>query len=493
MGGHTFGNDHGVKANVLTDEVAEFVRGDFAESFETGDLGFGATFLNRGETFFFAVAIASDLFVAHAEEGGLEDVEVALPDELGEELEEEGNEEEADMHAVYVRISGDDHVVVAEALEAILDVEGVLQEVEFLVFVNDFLGEAEGVEGLALEGKDRLGIDLARLGDGTRSGVALGYEKGGVEASGFLAVEVDAAIAEFFIVNLGFFSAFAGEFLNALEFLSVAFGFLNFFEKGFGGLGFTVEVIIERLLNEVRHEGAHGRSFGTHVGRAEFSLSLGFEDRFLDLDAHGGADGGADVDCVKILFVEILDGLGEGFAEGGEVGAAHGGMLPVDKGVVVFPVGIVMSEGDLDVLVLEVSDRVKGFAIEFVFKQVAETVLRFKLFAVIKEGESAVEVGVVPEHVLDVVVAETALAKDFGVGVKSQLGARVGILGGGFVTFILGSDFAAGELHGAGFAFAECLNAELGGEGVDGLDADPVEADGFFKGLGVVFRAGVDF
>lgn len=126
LGGHALWDDDGVEADVFTDEVTEFVGGDFTESFEAGDFGFGAAFLDSGEAFFFAVAITGELFIAHAEEGGLENVEVALPNEFGEELEEEGDEEQADVHAVDVGIGGDDDVVVAEALDSVFDVEGVL-------------------------------------------------------------------------------------------------------------------------------------------------------------------------------------------------------------------------------------------------------------------------------------------------------------------------------------------------------------------------------
>ena len=304
---------------------------------------------------------------------------------------------------------------------------------------------------------------------------------------------MDAAIAEFFVVNLGFFGAFAGEFLDALEFFAVALGFLDFFEEGFGGFGFAVQVIVECLLDEVRHEAADGGAFGAHVLRAEFCLGLGFKNGFLDLDANGGADGGADIDRIKILFEEILNGLGEGLAEGGEVGAAHGGVLAIDEGVVILAVGVVVGKGDFDVLVLQVGDRVKRFAVEFVFEEIAETVLGFEFFTVVEEGEAAVEVGVVPEHILDVIVAEAALAEDFGVGIEAEFGAGAGVFGCGLVAFVLARDLAAGKLYGAGFAFAKGLNGELGGEGVDGFDANSVEADGFLEGLGIVFRAGVDF
>ena len=46
--------------------------------------------------------------------------------------------------------------------------------------------------------------------------------------------------------------------------------------------------------------------------------------------------------------------------------------------------------------------------------------------------------------------------------------------------FHLFDDFAAGEFDGLGFFFAEGLDFEEGGEGVDSLDAHTVETNGFF-------------
>ena len=178
LGSHALWNDDGVEADVLADEVTEFVGRDFTESFEAGNFGLGAAFLDRGQAFCFAVAIAGDFLVANAEEGGLENMEVSLSNELGEELEEEGDEEEADVHAVDVGIGRNHDVVVAEAFDSVLDIKGVLKEVEFLVFVDDFFGEAEGVEGFAFKGEDRLRVDVAGFGNGTGSGVALGDKEG---------------------------------------------------------------------------------------------------------------------------------------------------------------------------------------------------------------------------------------------------------------------------------------------------------------------------
>ena len=65
---------------------------------------------------------------------------MSLLDEVGEELQEERNDEQADVHAVDIGIGSHDHLVIAQCVESVLDVKGCLQEVELLVFVDHLFG-----------------------------------------------------------------------------------------------------------------------------------------------------------------------------------------------------------------------------------------------------------------------------------------------------------------------------------------------------------------
>jgi len=70
------------------------------------------------------------------------------------------------------------------AVEPLLDIEGGLQEVELLVLVDDLLRQAVGVEGLALQREDGLGLDVAARREGARGRVALHDEDRAVLRSG---------------------------------------------------------------------------------------------------------------------------------------------------------------------------------------------------------------------------------------------------------------------------------------------------------------------
>lgn len=92
-------------------------------------------------------------------------------------------------------------------------------------------------------------------------------------------------------------------------------------------------------------------------------LSFGFglvaEAGLVDADADGPDYRLTDVGRLEVLLEMLLDGLGHGLAEGGEMGTALGGVLAVDEGGYVLPVAVPMGDDALDVLALEMDGRVE--------------------------------------------------------------------------------------------------------------------------------------
>ena len=136
---------NGLNAHVGANETGEFVRGDFAQPFEAGDLRFAAQFFDCRLFLGFVVAIMGFLFVADPEQRGLQDVDMAIFYQIGEELQEEGHQQKPDVHPVDIGVGGDDDLIVPEAFDPLLDIEGMLQEVEFFILIDDLLGEAKTV------------------------------------------------------------------------------------------------------------------------------------------------------------------------------------------------------------------------------------------------------------------------------------------------------------------------------------------------------------
>ncbi len=217
---------------------------------------------------------------------------------------------------------------------------------------------------------------------------------------------------------------------------------------------------------------------------------MGFKDRLHHAHGDGGDDGLADIGGVVFLLVEVSDRGDDGFAEGGEVRAAHGGVLAVDEGIVIFAVVPAMRHREFDVVAFEMDDRVERLAGEFFHEEIAEACLGFEGLAVEGEGEAAIEISVVPEHLLDELGAEFKIfAEERFVG--RELDDRAVFLGGGGNAVIL-LQLALLKLDDLGLPIAHGLGAVLKGKRVDGFLADAVEADGFFERLAVVLSAGID-
>lgn len=357
---------------------------------------------------------------------------MAFLDQLGEELEEEAEEEHADVHPVDVSIRGNNDLVVAQSVEALLDVEGGLEEVELLVFVDHLLGLAVGVLGLASEREDSLGLDVANLGDGAGGGVALGEEDGALELLLLVALgvaEMDAAVEELAVVEAYFLGLLAGALGNAGHGLALALAVLNGLEDDGGGVRLAVEIVVELRLDEVADELGHRRAVGTHIARAEFGLGLALEHRFLYLHGDGCHHAVADVGILKLGLAEkLLDGAADSLLEGCEVGAALGGVLAVDKRVKLLAILPGVGYHHLDVVALQVDYRIEGLVGHRVLEEVFETAARVVAFAVEDDGEAGVEEGVVLDQGDDELLAVAVVAEDGGVGGEGYERA-VGLVG----------------------------------------------------------------
>ena len=145
--------------------------------------------------------------------------------QFGEELQEEREHQQANMHAVHIGIGSDNHLVVSELIESFFDIERRLQAVELLVFIHHFLGEAIRVERLTAEGENGLGVHITALGDTARCGETLGDENGALVTQidlrtfarvlRFGIVEMHTAVAQFGVIQEVLLSALASQLRNA--------------------------------------------------------------------------------------------------------------------------------------------------------------------------------------------------------------------------------------------------------------------------------------
>ena len=496
---------------VLVDEVAELIGRDFAKTFETGYLhGWSLKTFNRRLPLFVAVAIEGDevglgvgvgivlglvaldgfFAVSHTEERGLENIDMPLLDEVGEELQEEGNHEQTDVHAIDIGISGHDNLVVAQSVEAVFDVKCRLQEVEFFVLIDNLLGETEGVERFATETEYSLGVDVAALGDATAGAVALGDEDAALLAQvAFGIVEVDAAVAQLAVVHVHLLGTLAGELGDACDGLALLFGILYLLQHGVGSLRCLVEEVVHLGLDEVAHELVETHAaVGRHGGGAEFHLSLALEDGFLDIDSNGRHHAVAYVSEFLVLVVELFDGTGYVFLEGALMGTSLCGVLAVDERVVLLAVLAGVGEGNLYVIALEMDDRVEGIGRHAVSKQVGKSVAGEDAPTIVHDSQTGVEVGIVAKHVFHDGCLEGVAREDGWVGLKPYLCAVLvgGVVGG------IALQHATLESYRAHLAITEAGGGEVQAEGIDGLGTYAVEAYALLECFAVVLTPGIE-
>ena len=484
----------------------ELVGADLAQTLEAGDLharlegGDGLLLLLGG------VAVAVLLLVAHAEERRLQDVHVSAADQVGVVLHEEGQHQHADVHAVVIGIGGDDDVVVAEVLEVVLDAEGGDKQVQLFVLRKLLAALLVAVERLAAQREDGLVVGVARLGDRSACGVALRDEDGGVldVLLGLLrdlVVEVEAAVAELGVIDVGALVALAGLLLDAADLLALLLGGLDLVLDHGDDLLVHAEIVVQVLGHEVVDVGADGGAdvgleragfvvelLLPHVVGPELGLGLAFEVRLLDLDADGAHDALAAVLGLVVLLEELLERLGDGLAVGGEVRAAVAGVLAVDEGGDVLAVGVAVAQHDLDVLALEVDGRVEGLVAEVLVDEVQQAVLGLVGGAVEVEGQPLLEVGVVLDHRLHEVHVVGVLAEHHGVRGEGDEGPVL------LVRLFLAAflELAALEPRPGAFSVAVGADVEALRQGVDGLGAHAVESDGLLEDLVVELAAGVE-
>ena len=226
-----------------------------------------------------------------------------------------------------------------------------------------------------------------------------------------------------------------------------------------------VQVVVQMLAQEVHHEVAH-RDARLNLLRAQLDFGLRLEDRVGHLDRDGGDNRRADVRRVVVLVVELLDGLGDGLAEGGLVRTALRGVLSVDERVVALAVARAVGDGHL----------------------VEQAVLRDVAPAVEPDGQPEVQIGVVLHHLLDILHVVGIGAEDLLVDAEGDEGAvlLVGVLLPALALFE-----PLGEGHLVGPAVAHRAGRELAREHVHRLDAHAVQTHRLLEGRAAVLAAGV--
>ena len=171
------------------------------------------------------------------------------------------------------------------------------------------------------------------------------------------------------------------------------------------------------------------------------------------------------------------------------MGSSVPGVLTVDEGVYVFPVGIAVGKDYFYVLTLQMYRWVERSLAEIFCDEVQQTVFGLVGTAVQNYSESLFEIGVVLHHGFHIVQVEGVLAEHLLVREEFDQGAV--LLLGGFL--LLFHEFALAEQGPMAEPVPVGAHVEFFREGIHRLGTHTVEAYGLLECLVVEFASGVEY
>ena len=391
------------------------------------------------------------------------------------------------MHAIDIGIGGDHDLVVPQVVHILLDVERRLQQVELLVLIYDLLREAEAVERLAPQRKNRLRTHVAALGDRTGCRITLRDEDHRLLGQLVLVRQMYLAVAQLLVVERHLLGRFAGFLLNTGDRLALLLVLDDLLLQNLGRLGVLVQVVVQVLGQKIDDEVAQ-RNPRFDLLRAQFDLGLRLEHRIGHTDRNGGDDRRADVRRIVILVIKLLDGLGDRFTESRLMRTALRGVLSIDERIVTLAVTRTVCDGHFDILARKVDRRIERLFGHVLAQEVQQAVLRNIALAVETEGQPQIEVSIVANHLLDILQIVGIVTEHLPVHTETDK-RTVFLLHAALPAVALFEPLR--ESHRAGLAVAHRTGGKFARKHIDGLDADSVQSDGLLEGRTAVLAAGI--
>ena len=115
------------------------------------------------------------------------------------------------MHPVNIGIGSNHDIVVTQVFQTVFNIECRLQQIKLFVFINHFFGQSVRINRFTTQAKYGLCINITRFGNGTARRIPFGNKQSAFKPVFFFQIVVmHATVAQFFVVQTDFFSAFAG-------------------------------------------------------------------------------------------------------------------------------------------------------------------------------------------------------------------------------------------------------------------------------------------
>ena len=285
---------------------------------------------------------------------------MALLDELREELQKESNDEQADVHAVDISIRCHYHLIISKGVETFFNVEGCLEQIELLIFVHHFLRQAKAVQWLTTQRENGLCIDITTLSDAAAGRVTLRNKNARLFLTVILCIrEVDAAVAQLTIMQIGFLGTVTSQLGDASHRLALTFRFLDFTLNDLSYILMDMQIVVDLLLNEVAYIFINCVTIGRHHRRTQLDFRLTLEDGLLDINGDGSDNTCTNV-AILIFTKELLNRLGNMLLKSTLMCTALSGVLTIHEGIVFLAILVGMCKGNLNILPFQMNDRIQS-------------------------------------------------------------------------------------------------------------------------------------
>src|SRR5437868_2010813 len=336
--------------------IPELLGVHLAETLVAGDLWFSLHLRQLSVLLLLSVCIADLLAARDLVQRRLGNIEVSVRDHLGHVPEEEGEQERADVRTIDVSVRHENYVVIAQLanVELLTDTgaEGGDEVADLLRREDLVLAGLFDIEDLAAQGQNGLEAAVARALCRATRGIALD--------------QVDLAEAG---IAFGAIGQLAGQRRGLEQRLA-----LHQLPSALGGVAcprrhqafLDDPSRVRRILLEILGVGVgeDGLHLAADLGVAELGLRLTFELRLAHLDADHRRQPLANVVAgeVRVLLAHqvrlagvLVEDRGQRRAKAGDVAAAFDGIDVVREGEDVFGEALVVLQGDLHRIAVDLS------------------------------------------------------------------------------------------------------------------------------------------
>ena len=370
------------------------------------------------------------------------------------------------------------------------------------------------VDRLSTQAEHGLILGFSHLGDGSARGVSLSDEYARELPEIFLALwqlvtVVETAVAQLAVIDIRFLVPFPCLLLDSGDLLALGLRLLDLVLDDRDDVLVDAKIVVQVSGDEVVDERPDRRSavdldravrvqdllavfvrllLFPHIGGTEFRLGLTFEVRLLDLDAYRSDYSLTAVLRSVVFLVELLEGLGYGLPESGQMRSSVTGVLSVDERSDVLAVGVAVRQHDLYILSDKMDRLVKRSLADGVLDEIKQTVFGFVCRPVQHKSQSFLKVGVVLDHRLDIVHVELEVPEHRAV--RSE-GHKSSVLLSGFLLSAAVHEFSAHVTCPRALTVSEGLHIEPLGQGVHRLGTHTVQPHGLLEGLVIELSSGV--